>query len=166
MKKLILSLFITIFSCSDSPNQSPESLAKYYIQYAKEGDFLNIVNKINYGDADKKLSSSEYFEKLGEEKLPNGFSKQTALIFYYRDKYKNSYVTEINKISSDIAVIKIISESFVEKKGMYIEDHTFAGNFDGKWYIIGTKETIDGNDLNAIGRSKAGVISKYILENK
>ena len=54
--------------------------------------------------------SNEALKKLGEEKLPNGFSKQTALIFYYRDKYKNSYVTEINKISSDIAVIKIISE--------------------------------------------------------
>lgn len=165
MKKIILliALSVFLFSCSENPNQSPELLSKYFIQYAKNGDFLNIISQINYGDADKKSSSIEWWLKLSEEKLPNGLSKQVPLINYYKDKYKYSSVTEIDKISSEIAVIYIHSKSYVADKKFFTEP-TFAGNFDGKWYIIGTKDTIDKDDYNAIGKSKATVIKKYILE--
>tara|TARA_X000000950_G_C13760722_1_gene596689 strand:- start:518 stop:1078 length:561 start_codon:yes stop_codon:yes gene_type:complete len=180
MKKLTLILFVALMFSCDFPNQSPESLAKHYIQYAKEGDFINITNNITYYESDnEKNSALEYYEKLSKEKLPNGISKQIPLVNYYKDKYKNSYLKEINDIGYDMVVIKIVSESYSDggrdleytgEKGMFIDYH-FAGNFNGglgvdRWYIIGTNWTLTKNKLNALEKNKSNSIKKYIVENK
>jgi len=146
------------------PNSSPESLAEYYLEYAKDGNLFDINIQINYNDRDEKLSFIRNWKEWRREKLPNGESKQIPLINYYKDKYKNASIKEIEKISEDVVVIKIYKvANFKGKETEYETELVFAGNFNGKWYVIGMLYNLSNEDYNSIGNKKANEIKKYIL---
>ena len=154
----------TTLNPTTTPNKSPESLAEYFLEYAKEGNLLDINIQINYNDRDKRLSFLRTWNKWGREKLPNGESKQITLINYYKEKYKNASIKEIEKISEDILVIKISKvANFKGKETKYETELVFAGNFNGEWYVIGMLYNLSNKDYDAIGNKKANEIKKYIL---
>ena len=146
------------------PNTSPESLAEYYLEYAKDGNLFDINIQINYKDRGEKLSFIRNWKEWEREKLPNGESKQIPLINYYKYKYKNASIKEIEKISEDVVAIKIYNvANFKGKETEYETELVFAGNFNGEWYVIGMLNNLSNEDYNSIGNKKANEIKKYIL---
>ena len=60
--------------------------------------------------------------------------KQSYLIEYYKDKYKDAVITKSDKISNNLWRIYIKSYDYTGQKTILKEEPILVINIDGNWY--------------------------------